>query len=119
LLHRLLLRLYESAEKPGMKNSPESIESRQFNTAKILIYGRVQGVSFRRFAASCAAKTGINGYVRNLNDSRSVEAIVQGSPASLDSFLRLLEKGPPDSLIEKIIVGKICPEQLYNSFDIR
>jgi len=102
-----------------MKNSPGPIESHQFNTARVLVYGRVQGVSFRRFAADCAEKTGINGYVRNLNDGRSLEAIIQGSPDSLDNFLRLLEKGPPGSMIEKITVEQIHTEQLYNSFDIK
>lgn len=44
---------------------------------RVLFYGQVQGVNFRRNVAGLAAKNGIAGWIRNLEDG-SVEAHMEG-----------------------------------------
>ena len=53
---------------------------------RYIVYGRVQGVGFRRFAQRCANEYSIGGYVRNLPDGNvEVEAI--GESAQIESFI--------------------------------
>ncbi|MDD2252280.1 MAG: acylphosphatase [Dehalococcoidales bacterium] len=102
-----------------MAHNPAQPGENQTVTARILISGRVQGVSFRRFAASWAAKTGVCGFVRNLSDGRSLEAIAQGSPSSVHGFFKLLEKGHPGALIEKASLKELDTGHYYQGFEIR
>lgn len=48
--------------------------------------GRVQGVGFRYTSRHLARGCDVVGYVRNLSDGR-VELVVEGEPATVDSFL--------------------------------
>ena len=51
--------------------------------------GRVQGVGYRHFVASCARATGVHGYVRNMPDG-SVMMVAESSRASLVDFARMV-----------------------------
>ena len=50
--------------------------------------GRVQGVGYRHFVATCAQATGVHGYVRNMPDG-TVEMVAESSLAALADFVRL------------------------------
>ncbi|AWR97767.1 acylphosphatase [Acidianus sulfidivorans JP7] len=65
------------------------------------IYGKVQGVGFRRFVQIHAVRLGITGYAKNLSDG-SVEVIAEGYEESLNKLLEFLRKGPPLSSVEKV-----------------
>ena len=54
-----------------------------------LTKGRVQGVGYRHFVASCAHATGVHGYVRNMPDG-SVMMVAESSRASLEDFVRMV-----------------------------
>jgi acylphosphatase len=60
---------------------------------RYLVNGNVQGVGFRYFVQREAARLGLTGWVRNLDDGR-VEAHAQGSAAALDEFAGALHRGP-------------------------
>ena len=62
--------------------------------------GRVQGVGYRHFVASCARATGVHGYVRNMPDG-SVMMVAESSRASLVDFARMVR-----ALEEPLIRGK-------------
>jgi acylphosphatase len=51
--------------------------------------GKVQGVGYRHFVASCAHMTGVHGFVRNMPDG-SVMMVAESSRASLEDFVRLV-----------------------------
>lgn len=102
-----------------MTHNPTQPDENQTVTTRILLNGRVQRVSFRRFAAGWAAKTGVCGFVRNLSDGRSLEVIAQGSPPSVHSFFSRLEKGPPGAVVEKATLEEVATEQIYQGFEIR
>lgn len=58
------------------------------------IRGRVQGVGFRRWAEKQARETGnISGWVRNAEDG-SVEILMRGSEAEIESMIQACYKGP-------------------------
>ncbi|MGE5594547.1 MAG: acylphosphatase [Hyphomicrobiales bacterium] len=63
------------------------------------VRGRVQGVGFRVFAARLGRDLGLDGWVRNLPDGRSVEALARGGEAELNVFANGLREGPPGSYV--------------------
>lgn len=67
----------------------------------VRIRGRVQGVNYRESMCRMAAQLSITGWVRNRTDG-SVEAYVQGSPASLEDLLQWARLGPPNALVESL-----------------
>jgi acylphosphatase len=57
------------------------------------ISGRVQGVGFRYFVEKAAARIGVHGYTRNLDDGR-VEVYAVGTDRQLKELAGALWKGP-------------------------
>jgi len=70
-------------------------------TKHIRIKGRVQGVGYRHWAATSAARLGLTGWVRNLTDG-SVEAIVQGPSAAVTEFIAACNAGPPSARVTSV-----------------
>lgn len=86
-------------------------------TVHLKIYGRVQGVFFRRNAKIEADRLGIGGWVRNDADG-SVEIMAGGEKASLDQFVKWCKKGPPFSRVEKVEVDFPKTEEDFEGFEI-
>ncbi len=70
-------------------------------TLRFVVSGRVQGVFFRASARIEAARLGIAGSARNLDDGR-VEVIAIGSDDALDALERWLRQGPPSARVESV-----------------
>lgn len=66
---------------------------------RILVNGRVQGVGFRYYTLHVAQRLGVKGYVRNLPDGR-VEAYAEAENAVLQQFVRIVENGPSNAVVE-------------------
>lgn len=64
---------------------------------RIIARGRVQGVGFRWFVRDAADALGLEGWVRNLPDGRTVETVAQGPPERLDELAAAIRRGPPGS----------------------
>jgi acylphosphatase len=71
---------------------------------RLLISGRVQGVSFRAFIKEQADKLEVNGYVRNLDDGK-VEVVIEGE--KVEGMIKICKKGSPLSKVENIEVEKV------------
>ena len=71
--------------------------------AHLFIEGRVQGVFYRAFTRNIAAKLGLNGWVRNLYDSR-VEALFEGNREKIEQAIQECWKGPVGSSVRNIDV---------------
>lgn len=69
---------------------------------RVIVRGRVQGVGFRWFVRDVGAELGLDGWVRNLPDGRSVEAVAQGNAAHLERFVAALRRGPPGSFVSQL-----------------
>jgi acylphosphatase len=78
---------------------------------RFYVSGSVQGVGFRFFAEQVAARLGIAGYVKNLNDGR-VEVYAVGSEGQLDALKGELRRGPRMAGVDQIVENnaKILPE---------
>ncbi len=64
------------------------------------VTGRVQGVGFRNFVQVMAARSGLNGWVRNLGYDQ-VELMAEGPRAILERFAEQVKLGPPGSRVDE------------------
>ena len=87
-------------------------------TINIHIYGIVQGVGFRPFAAVTAARFGVRGTASNKGSY--VEIIAQGEPAQLEAFVSEIRHRPPDrAVILGLDTEEIPPEETGIFADFR
>jgi len=77
----------------------------------------VQGVGFRWFAESAAAREGVHGWIRNLPDGR-VEAQAEGDAEALERFERAIRHGPPSARVTDVEVEALGPSD-RTGFSIR
>jgi acylphosphatase len=68
---------------------------------RFVVSGAVQGVGFRYFATRAAEAHSVRGTVKNLADG-TVEAVVEGEPASVDAFREALERGPSHGRVDRV-----------------
>ena len=83
------------------------------------IYGKVQGVAFRTFAAFEARRLGLVGTVQNRSGG-SVIVIAEGERTPLQSLLSRLSSGPSQSQVEHVDVrwSEVKGKGSFASFDI-
>jgi acylphosphatase len=79
---------------------------------KVVVSGRVQGVSFRASMKDAAIRFGVEGWVRNRDDG-AVEALVQGEEANVERLLAWARMGPPGAEVISLDRQKLesCPPQ--------
>ncbi|KAL7741326.1 hypothetical protein ACLKA6_013770 [Drosophila palustris] len=106
-----------TSDIPGNKIS----HSKKIYSSMFEIFGRVQGVYFRKHTLNKARELGLNGWCMNTSDG-TVKGILEG-PQDLISEMKLWlqHKGSPRSIIEKAIFTPNEPIANYNfnSFTIR
>jgi acylphosphatase len=66
-----------------------------------VVYGRVQGVSFRFYTRDTASDLGLTGWVANRYDG-SVEVVAEGPRPALDRLLDYLHQGPPMARVDQV-----------------
>ncbi|EDW64192.2 acylphosphatase-2 [Drosophila novamexicana] len=85
------------------------------------IFGRVQGVYFRKHTQIKAKQLGLNGWCMNTKEG-TVKGIMEG-PQDMISEMRLWlqHKGSPRSIIEKAVFtpNEPIPTYNFNAFTIR
>ncbi len=86
--------------------------------ARWRVSGVVQGVGFRWFVTREAAKLGLRGWARNLEDG-SVEVVAAGEADQLQQLHERLAIGPRFARVERVEKTDIPHESVdANSFDI-
>jgi acylphosphatase len=80
------------------------------------ISGRVQGVGYRAFVQEQAMRLGLGGWVRNRRDG-SVESLIAGEDAAVDTLTALLRKGPPGARVSGIDASEAAPDALRGPED--
>jgi|MudIll2142460700_1097286.scaffolds.fasta_scaffold602020_2 acylphosphatase len=73
-------------------------------TRHLSIHGRVHGVGFRNYLAYKAEQLHIGGWVRNRMDG-SVEAVVHGAPAAVDTIIECARRGPRAAQVTAVVVS--------------
>ncbi len=86
-------------------------------TRHLRIEGRVQGVFYRASLIDEAERLGLAGWVRNRLDG-SVEAVVQGAPASVQALIDWAHQGPPRAQVSAVHVAQ-APAQAFAGFERR
>ncbi|WP_024954640.1 acylphosphatase [Sulfurospirillum arcachonense] len=77
------------------------------NSYKFIIFGKVQGVWYRKYVMQIAKALGYVGYVKNLKDG-SVEVVVNlDLQSELESFISKLYEGSTFSKVTDIECQKI------------
>ncbi|MCC6385201.1 MAG: acylphosphatase [Bacteroidia bacterium] len=83
---------------------------------RIFVYGKVQGVYFRKSAKDKALEIGIRGNVRNCADG-SVMIEACGSENDVERFLNWCKNGPERARVERTEVHLISVKN-FSSFAI-
>lgn len=78
---------------------------------RLLVHGRVQGVSFRYHTRERAQAHGVAGWVSNRADG-TVEAVLEGPPPAVDRIVRFLETGPAHARVDRVEMHAEEPEGL-------
>jgi len=68
---------------------------------RFVIFGRVQGVFYRKFVSQALMKKQFKGYIQNLSDG-TVEAVAEVFDDDFDAFIEILKEGSPLSSVEDI-----------------
>jgi acylphosphatase len=76
-----------------------------FTHLRLRIEGFVQAVGYRNFVIVEANKLGVDGWVRNRADG-TVEALVSGPNAAVETLVGLCMKGPPGSTVKNVELHK-------------
>ena len=76
-----------------------------------VLRGRVQGVGFRAFVENAAARTGVEGWVRNRGDG-TVEAVFAGDAKAVEDTIAACRKGPIGALVDGVDVRDGRAEEL-------
>ena len=69
----------------------------------VVFRGRVQGVGFRAFVEDAAARTGVEGWVRNRRDG-TVEAVFAGDAKAVEDTIAACRKGSYAARVDGIDV---------------
>jgi len=77
----------------------------------IRVYGKVQGVWFRKYTCEEALRLGLHGWVRNEPDG-SVLIKAEGKEESLRELMRWCQQGPPLAAVTKVEVEAFAMEGL-------
>jgi len=86
-------------------------------TLRLVITGRVQGVSFRYWTQDVAMGLGLCGWVRNCSDG-SVEALISGPPPLVNAMLSRFWEGPRAARVEGVSAEE-ADETAPATFEIR
>jgi acylphosphatase len=78
----------------------------------VFISGHVQGVSFRYHIKEHAEDLDVNGWVKNLPDSR-VEAVFEGEKTAVDQMIEYCKNGPVGATISDV---QVLREKFTNEF---
>ncbi|KAI8049494.1 Acylphosphatase-like domain-containing protein [Syncephalis plumigaleata] len=91
-----------------------------FRELRFEVFGRVQGVFFRRYTVEQARTLGLVGWVRN-TPRDTVEGVAQGTADNIDIMKRWLEKtGSPSSQIVKTEMTESEIDTCsFSGFDVR
>jgi acylphosphatase len=76
-----------------------------FTHLRLRIEGFVQAVGYRNYVIEQATRLGVDGWVRNRADG-TVEALVSGANAAVETLVGLCMKGPPGSTVKNVELHK-------------
>jgi acylphosphatase len=76
-----------------------------FTHLRLRVEGFVQAVGYRNYVIGEATRLGIDGWIRNRSDG-TVEVLVSGPNATVETLVGLCMKGPPGSRVANVELHK-------------
>jgi len=95
------------------------VQKTDLAAVRVMVYGDVQGVFFRTFAAQKAKGLELKGYVHNLPRGDSVEVIAEGERKRLEELITYLNVGPPAARVEKVFANWSEHSGRYTEFSVK
>jgi acylphosphatase len=68
---------------------------------RFLIFGKVQGVYYRKSVSQAMMQKQFKGYIQNLPDG-SVEVVAEVFDEDFDMFMQIMQEGSPLSKVEEV-----------------
>jgi len=86
---------------------------------RFIVFGKVQGVYYRKAVSQAFMKKQFKGYIQNLSDG-TVEVVAEIFDDDFDPFIQILKEGSPLSAVEEIKY-EIIDDAQFNTdgFEIR
>ncbi len=84
----------------------------------IFISGKVQGVFFRDSIMKRARKSGVFGWVQNLQDGR-VEAVLEGEQDKVEKIVKWAKRGPIFARVDNVDVERQEYKGEFKDFQIK
>ena len=86
---------------------------------RFIIFGKVQGVYYRKSVSQALMKKQFKGYIRNLSDG-TVEVVAEVFDDDFDTFMKILQEGSLLSSVEDI-KHEILDDAEFNTdgFEVR
>ena len=86
---------------------------------RFLIFGKVQGVYYRKSVSQALMKKQFKGYIQNRSDG-TVEVVAEIFDEDLDTFMKILQEGSLLSSVEEI-KHEILDDAVFNTdgFEVR
>ena len=85
---------------------------------RIVVTGRVQGVSFRTSLREVARRNHVAGWVRNRREG-TVEAVLQGNEEDVDQVIGWARHGPVGAFVTDLTTQKMEPSNDLRDFQIQ
>lgn len=83
-----------------------------------IVYGRVQGVSFRHYTRLEAQRLGLVGWVANRPDG-AVQVVAEGDKLPLEQLATFLQHGPAMAHVTEVVAQWQEATGEFSRFDIR
>lgn len=83
-----------------------------------IVYGYVQGVSFRYYTMREANYLGLTGWVANRMDG-TVYLIAEGEQQKIQRLIDFLRRGPPKAQVKNLKLNHLPPTNEFKNFSIR
>ena len=93
-------------------------ESEERRSLSMRVWGVVQGVGFRDFVWRHAVRLGLQGYVRNEADGRSVEVYAEGPAWALAELEGLASQGPHAARVTRVDCAWGAAEGSHAAFTV-
>jgi acylphosphatase len=84
---------------------------------RVVIKGRVQGVSFRVSMRERALQHGLAGWVRNRSDG-AVEALIHGEERQVARLIEWARSGPPGARVSSLVEERLNGQYHEDGFSI-
>lgn len=99
--HYFFMNQAQKIEEQYMQEQTQKNTQNKELIKHFLIFGKVQGVGYRKYAKYKADQIGVFGSAQNLNDG-SVEVWAQGSEKLLKKYLIFLKRGSERAVVERV-----------------